>query len=260
MTVATLGVDLAAEPVGTAVVRLDWDDAQPRATVLPRRMSDAQLVEAIAGIGIAKVGIDCPFGWPAGFVDAVSAHAAGRTWPGGEGPAARRILRLRLTDREVAARFKEPLSVSSTYIGATAMRCASILNAWRSRDPKHDRVGTGRLIEVYPALAMRHWHLDMPGYKNGDNWAKARKDILNAVGHTVDVEEVREAVLQSKTYGDDVIDALVAALVAASAMTPGGVEPPPASDTDERRIAEIEGWIAVPSLPLHEVDPRPASP
>ena len=79
--------------------------------------------------GIVKVGIDCPFGWPESFVDAVSAHRARDRWSGGAGAGARRLMRFRLTDRHVAERFKEPLSMSSTFIGVTAMRCAALLDA-----------------------------------------------------------------------------------------------------------------------------------
>jgi hypothetical protein len=35
---------------------------------------------------VEKVGIDCPFGWPAPFVAAFSAHALGQGWPG-RGPS-----------------------------------------------------------------------------------------------------------------------------------------------------------------------------
>lgn len=71
----SIGVDLAAAPVNTAVVELAWDG--DRATIVDiwgegrERVDDARLVELL-GRSDAKIGVDCPFGWPAAFVELVS--------------------------------------------------------------------------------------------------------------------------------------------------------------------------------------------
>ena len=65
------------------------------------------------------VGIDSPFGWPAGFVSAVAGYAEREPWPDLDADA----LRYRLTDRLVRDEVKlSPLSVSSDRIGVTAWR------------------------------------------------------------------------------------------------------------------------------------------
>jgi hypothetical protein len=259
MTVpATLGVDLGAEPASTAMVRIDWRSPRPHATLLPPKASDPAVLAAMKADGVVKVGIDCPFGWPKTFVDAVSAHRARQSWPGGAGAAARRLMRFRLTDREVAERFREPLSVSSTFIGVTAMRCATLLDTWEAEHGVMDRLGSGHLVEVYPALAMRPagWDLEVAGYKDGDEWVAARREILDRISRHVDLDEEFDERIRPRGSGDDPVDALVAALIAGAAATPGGVEHPPEPGTDERRVAETEGWIAIPTIAVDAVAPR----
>lgn len=255
---ATLGVDLGAEPASTAMVRIDWRSPRPRATLLPPRASDASVLAAMSATGTVKVGIDCPFGWPEHFVHAVSAHRARDHWPGGAGAEARRLMRFRLTDRHIAERFKEPLSVSSTFIGVTAMRCAALLDAWEVEHGVVDRVGSGRLVEVYPALAMRPagWSLDVAGYKDGDDWLVARREILHRVRQHIDLDDEFDERIGPRGSGDDPVDALVAALIAGAAATPRGVAEPPEPGTDERRVAEAEGWIAIPTIDVDAIAPQ----
>ena len=71
----SIGVDLAAAPANTAAVELAWEG--DRATIVDiwgegrERVDDARLVELL-GRSDAKIGVDCPFGWPAAFVELVS--------------------------------------------------------------------------------------------------------------------------------------------------------------------------------------------
>ena len=56
----TLGVDLATEPSGTAVCRIDWTTR--RLQMIDQRLSDDVLVELIAGASMTA--IDVPLGGP----------------------------------------------------------------------------------------------------------------------------------------------------------------------------------------------------
>jgi hypothetical protein len=44
--------------------------------------SDEGLIQVCRDVAVDKVGIDCPFGWPAPFVAAITAHTLGQAWPG----------------------------------------------------------------------------------------------------------------------------------------------------------------------------------
>jgi hypothetical protein len=70
--VITVGIDLAAEPKGTAVADIDWANGQGTLVSLALGASDQLIVEAASGA--AKVGIDCALGWPDRFVDFLVGH------------------------------------------------------------------------------------------------------------------------------------------------------------------------------------------
>lgn len=254
-SLVTVGVDLAAEPTGTAVVAITWHAAGARAEVVfdgqKSKPEDDDLLRVLGDERYAKVGVDCPFGWPVGFVDAVLAHDRGRPWPGGAGGDARRHLRYRLTDHAVHERFpgdRWPLSVSSDLIGVNAMRWASIAQRYEDDHGPIDRTGGGTLVEVYPAAAMRHWQVHVEGYK-ADN-AKAvgkRHEVVHLLHRSLPglVPQQLVVAMEHKKLGDDVLDALIAALVAGAASV-DATDPPPPVGTARRRTAETEGWIAVP--------------
>ena len=59
-----------------------------------------------------------------------------------------------------------PLSVSSDKIGATALRCSTLLAEMTSKGLLVDRSGvTGVAVEVYPAASLNSWGLPFNGYK-----------------------------------------------------------------------------------------------
>ncbi|WP_089226332.1 DUF429 domain-containing protein [Actinacidiphila glaucinigra] len=128
----TLGIDLAAGPRTTAAAVVDWP-GDGTAAVAPPLLgcADDVLVDLLSGLGPEeRAGVDCPFGWPIPFVEAVTAHTAGAPWPGrGTGSAAHRAtLRHRRTDilthEELGGRW--PLSVAFDRLGATAARWAHL--------------------------------------------------------------------------------------------------------------------------------------
>ena len=117
-------------------------------------------------------GIDCAFGWPDEFVQFVTGHRAGsplgaeasgdRDW--------RRTLAYRATDRAVHARTgRWPLSVATDRLGLTALRCAGAAGCCGGGGRAgRNRSGAppSRVVEVYPAAALRCWGIRQAGYKN----------------------------------------------------------------------------------------------
>jgi predicted nuclease with RNAse H fold len=69
--VRVVGVDLAAEPVRTAVALLEWNDGKAVVEDLRIGADDEAVLAAVAAAD--KAGIDAPFGWP----DAFAAFLAG---------------------------------------------------------------------------------------------------------------------------------------------------------------------------------------
>jgi hypothetical protein len=228
------GIDLASLDERTATCRITWSDGRVTADDPVLGASDPELGELIEVSD--KVGIDIPLGWPSLFVKAISAHHSRRPWP--ETGARERRLRFRVTDfvvREETGHW--PLSVSSDLIGVPALRAARLLS-----EMDVDRSGEGKLVEVYPAAALRQWGLPATGYKRPagsstrqrlvDQFAKITRPWL---------------ALSSEGWGacqasDDAFDALVAALVAL-AKANDRCEPVPSEHQAE---AQAEGWIALP--------------
>lgn len=248
----TLGIDLAAEPARTGVCRVRWSGGA--AEVLEARgdtpatrtgpddapLDNAELLRLIAGSD--ATGIDAPFGWPRRFVDALAAWSAQGTWPVPWEPDARRDLRLRATDRWLAARPDQPrppLSVAADTIAVCAMRACALLAALPG---PVDRVA-GPCREVYPAGALHAWAIPAGDYKRS---TAAREQLLDRFAATVRIGAADRA---RCVASDHVFDALLCALVARAAAT-GRTIPPPAELED---LARAEGWIHLPACPLAEL-------
>lgn len=218
--------------------------------------TDHTLVEAARRAD--KVGIDCPLGWPVAFVDFVQRHARGEIRPGeGRDIEARRPLAYRRTDLAVVhAGGPIPLSVSSDRIGRAAMRAAGLLSALALPGEPVDRSGRARIVEVYPAAALRRWGYESRRYKGGANAGTRRilvDRFLDATSSWLVISSEHRAAC---TASDDVFDAVIAALNARAAALPGAVSVP---GPDEVSDAVIEGWIAVPVGELADLDPRVGS-
>lgn len=243
----TVGVDLAAEAVRTAVAWLDWSPGRARLERVEAGAGDDLIVEAV--MDAAKAGIDCPLGWPDRFVDFVAAHRAGHVQvpEGQEGRVWRRDLALRVTDQVVYEQTGlTPLSVSADRIGHATMRCAAVLAELARRGRPVDRRGCGVVVEVYPAACLKVWGLPYRGYKRAAN--------LTGLGRLVDRLLEAAPWLDLGGYeplcraSDDAIDAVISALAArASAL---GLVTVPVGEQ-----AATEGWIALPTAPLHRLAP-----
>ena len=238
----TVGLDLAAEPERTAVATIHWSDHSAEVTSLVLGVDD---LCALGYLGSAdKVGIDCPFGWPVPFIDFLDSHRNGhvRVPHNLHGLAWRKTLAFRETDAVVRATTGLiPLSVAADRIGHTAMRCAGLLAALAAQGNPVDRTGSGSVVEVYPAAALRHWALPHKGYKRPAN--------LTSLGVLVDQLGERMPWLHLGAHealcrrSDDALDAVVCALVA-RAVVLGRVQQP---DARQLKRARTEGWIAVPT-------------
>jgi Protein of unknown function (DUF429) len=240
----TLGIDLAAEPAGTAAFEISWGDGTASGVLHPGGLDDRRLLTLIGSAD--KAGIDCPFGWPTPFVEAVVAHGDGAAWPGrGQaGSSHRRSLRYRLTDEVVRQRVGWwPLSVSTDLIGVPAMRCAGLLDALAVAGRPVDRAGGGRVVEVYPAAALKHWGLPHRGYKRPKG-ATVRSMALDRLLAMLSRLVVDEAALDRCRGNDDAFDSLVCALVARAAALGLTTRPDPGQQSER---ASAEGWIHLPT-------------
>jgi predicted nuclease with RNAse H fold len=246
--VLTAGVDLAADPAGTAVASIAWSAAGAVVRLVAVPADDEAIVE-LAGEA-RKIGVDCPLGWPDEFVTFVGAHRAGGV-PIPDGVDAkqwRRRLAWRHTD-EVARRMTGlvPLSVSADRIGHTAMRCAALQTRLVQAGCGVDRSGAGAVVEVYPAASLKVWGLPWRGYKTAKNQAALGVvvDHLKEAAPWLDLGGHEELCRHS----DHALDAVVAALTARAAVRDQVCRP------DERELpaARTEGWIAIPTGALADL-------
>ena len=235
----TAGVDLSSQTAHTASCIIEWSGQSATVTDLEVDVDDRS-ISALAQT-VDKLGIDVPLGWPLAFAEAVAQHSRQGSWPVDYTHGDALAYRYRRTDLWVwkALRTSPPLSVSTDRIAIPAMRAAAVF----SRLPEQVALdGSGVVVEVYPAAALRRWGFTWRGYKRKEQ-ADARRLLVERVfKETAPWLSVAPAETELCLASDDAFDALVAALVA-RAVAAGLVEPIPA---EERAAARKEGWIAVP--------------
>jgi predicted nuclease with RNAse H fold len=254
-----VGIDLASVPArtGAALITL--------VGVAPTRRAEASLVgenfvaddDALGALIDADtvVGLDAPLGWPDDFVRAVVAHHAFEPWPiARDEKRVRESLRLRRGDIFVRSLDlgSTPLSVSSDLIGVVAMRAALLQSSWAQPWGRLEpRDGSGRLVETYPAAALRSWKFLKrrgDGYKGGSKRDRDRESSERA-RMLAEIEtasaswlKVDAALREEARLSDHVFDAFICALTALAAKA-SLTYSPPANDED---AALREGWIHVP--------------
>lgn len=235
----TAGIDLAADASRTAVATIAWGKGSAVVEELALGADDDVVIAATSSA--AAAGIDCPFGWPDAFVDLVVAHRAGTLeTPPSSDRAWRRSLTLRATDLHVHARTGlTPLSVSADRIGHAAVRLAAILAALEDRGIGCERDGSGRVVEVYPAAALKLWGLSHRSYKRREG-IEARDQLVTALLSSapwLDLGQFESLCRAS----DDALDAVLCALVARAAAA-GATEV-----SRDVALARREGWIHLPT-------------
>jgi hypothetical protein len=241
----TVGVDLAAEPKKTAVAVIDWHAGGAVVDWVKTGFTDADILAASAGA--AKVGIDCPLGWPEPFIEFLNAQREGRPLAAHD-LEGRRLLAYRMTDRAVTEAIGlRPLSVAADRIGHAAMRAAGLLAALEQTGASVDRSGAGLVVEVYPAAALKVWQLTHTKYK-GTGSSAARNELVDALRARMPALELASFEPLCRV-SDDAFDSLICALIArASAL--GKVTLP---DQAQAAHAMTEGWIAIPTCQPHEL-------
>lgn len=242
---STVGIDLAASPRNTAIAAVRWEAGQAVLHTVHVNAVDDLVLHWMHDQS-ASIGVDCPFGWPATFVELVANHSVGTLrLPSNLPEGWRRDYVLRETDRSIHASYGlTPLSVAADRIAHVAIRFAALMGRLgpHIRSPLD---GSGSLVEVYPAVALKVWGLPHRGYKGPIN--RGPRDVV--------VDRLKQAApwLQLDSYeravrdSDHVLDALVCALVARAKQL-GRTELP--TDT---ALARAEGWIHVPSCELGEL-------
>lgn len=245
------GVDLAAEPKGTALALIDWAEGGAKLVHLELGVNDEGIIDASRQA--TKIGIDCALGWPIEFVDFVVAHSQIKPGvsPIDGGIDWRRRMAYRETDRqvrEITGRW--PLSVSTDRLGLTAMRCAGLLSKMQHEGIEVDRSGAGRVVEIYPGASLRLWGFDTAGYRISPDRRAELLAELQARAPWFDLGNSAELMVQSC----DAFDAVIAALATRSAAL-GHYQKP----TEEQlHHAKVEGWMALPSKPLNSLANAPS--
>jgi hypothetical protein len=242
------GVDLAAEPKGTAVATIDWQSDHADLVDLQLGVDDQQIMDACADS--AKVGIDCALGWPVDFIDFLNRHsnlgALGSAPAFDGGSDLRRNLAHRETDRhvrEVTGRW--PLSVSTDRLGMTAIRGAGLLSKFQEAGTAIDRSGSGRIVEIYPGASLRLWGFDTAGYRSSEAIRERLLADIQAETPWLSLGAHEPLMLASC----DAFDSVIAAFAARSAHL-GRFNGPNASQLER---AKIEGWVALPQGPLSDL-------
>ena len=236
--VITVGIDVAAQPERTAGCWIRWDQGGGMVERVEQPLADDRLRLILADDSVDKIGIDVPLGWPTAFVSAIGAHHAGKPWPA----ATTSDLTRRVTDWHVQTATQQlPLSVSTDRIAYPAMRVAALLPV------PTDRMGDGRIVEVYPAAALRRWGFPWQRYKRMKGLA-ALGELLTGLRQAAPWLYAEERWWSWFEGRDDAFDALMACLVA-RARARGLCDPIPSEHVE---VARAEGWIALPkndSLP-----------
>lgn len=246
----TTGVDLATEPAKTGMATIRWDADGALLTSLRLGVDDGAIVDAAATS--TKLGIDCPLGWPDGFVEPLTRHHTGHLVPHALDDADwRRGLAKRGTDLAVTrATGLHPLSVAADRIGLTAMRAANLLGQLAISGSPVDRAGSGVVVEVYPAASLHVWGLDSHRYK-GSSRAAALGALVDRLTTAAPWLQLGENEGLCRRH-DDAFDAVVAALTARAAAR--GITAVP-QDKPATARAQREGWIAVPTSALGDLGP-----
>ena len=100
------------------------------------------------------------------------------------------------------------------------------------------RDGSGKIVEVYPAAALHVWGFPSQGYK-GPKHREARVKLVTLIEGQRNPRLQLHGVRGACDDSDDVLDALVAALVARA----GALDTSKPIQPDQRDRAAREGWI-----------------
>lgn len=239
------GLDLAAEPKGSALAVIDWGAKEARLVSLVLGVDDDLAVST--ALESEKFGIDCALGWPIDFVSFLNEHQnlSSKTLPFDGGATLRRNLAHRETDRMVREiTGKWPLSVSTDRLGMTAIRCAGLLSKMETHF-QVDRSGFGRVVEVYPGATLRGWFTATSGYRNSDSIRQALIEELCNRAPWLNLSTSKELMIESC----DAFDSVLAAMAARAAQLGASTAP----SESQLGVAAVEGWIHLPTIEIESL-------
>ena len=239
------GIDLAAEPKGTALALIEFSNNKAKLNYLEQGLDDEALIANTHNAD--KVGIDCAFGWPIKFSLFITKHQdlSNQDLIDG-GMDFRRGLSFRETDREIKRLTgRWPLSVSTDRLGLTAIRCAGLLSKYQAKGIEIDRSGAELLVEVYPGATLRNWNFDTTGYRINSEARSKLLEQLELQAPWLELEAFRTQMIESA----DSFDAVIAAL-AARAVYQGDYNRP---TKEQLGTGRVEGWICLPSFDLKKL-------
>lgn len=239
------GIDLSAEPKGTALALLEFNNKKAKLVLLEQGLEDQDLIDKT--INADKIGIDCALGWPIKFFEFLRDHQdlENQTLIDG-GIDFRRTLAYRETDREIhRLTGRWPLSVSTDRLALTAIRAAGLLSKYQASGVAIDRSGEGKLVEVYPGATLRNWSLETKSYRVDSQARQLLLVELLARAPWLELGEHKEQMLEST----DCFDAVIAALATRAAYK-GQFQKP---SKEQAKTARVEGWIALPNCGLEEL-------
>lgn len=242
----TAGLDLAAEPKGTALALISWSPAGAKVVELTLGVADEQVIET--ALRADKLGIDCALGWPLQFIEFLNQYAnltESKTVFDGD-MSWRRQVSYRESDRHVrAVTGRWPLSVSTDRLGLTAMRAAGLLSKMQHEQIEIDRTGTGLVVEIYPGASLRIWGFETTNYRTSPELRQRLISDLKTAASWLELGSFETLMIESC----DAFDAVIAALAARAAAI-GAASEPPKNVID---VAKIEGWIHLPTKALVEL-------
>jgi hypothetical protein len=115
-------------------------------------------------------------------------------------------------------------------------------------DRLEDRAGSGRLVETYPAAALKGWSLTHHSYKGKDK-AKTREALVTSLLAAAPWIDIIGGV-SGICLSDHCLDAVISGLIALAAKAGLTFRP---KEGDETFWASQEGWIHLPSCTLTEL-------
>jgi hypothetical protein len=256
----TLGINLTAQPSGTWLAAIEWDDDTAELVALQHGVGDSQIIELALGPSI--VGINCPFSWPMLFVEFLNNYAAGQI--GGAMAELNPMepkLRYRLTDH-IVAQVAPGVNLPSPLSGITAavtLRCATILAKLGQPPASFGHIGRpGNVFEVYPPASLSQWGLPHKGYRGATGQPLLSSMVSKMVKYNLYAGPWLKLGRWLDTCQTDAaaFESVVASLTARATALDRVIRP---RNEFELEAAAAEGWIWVPneeSLPsLHIKSP-----
>ena len=125
---------------------------------------------------------------------------------------------------------RTPLSVSTELIAVVALRAAALLSRIKAHE-QIDRMGSGRLVEVYPAAALIRWGFSIVERRNTPLLASSLARKLGS--HLKMTTKAEDACKTNR----DALDSMVAALIARASAC-GLCDPVPSEHSAAARLKD----------------------